>query len=662
MHMRSSVLALALTATITTTASAARPTHATLTVDTRDAPRRILHATLTLPVTPGPLTLRYPKWIPGEHGPTGPIVDVAGVVITAGTTTTATAHSATPIPWHRDDVDLYAFHLDVPASTTSLTIAFDYLAPAERDLYSSGGSTTDDLVALEWNLVVLYPDNVSQHDFIIAPRLILPHNWHYGTALEPTHAAAASASASSDTVDFKPVSLETLVDSPVIAGAHFRTFSLGPASTSTSASASASPDAAPPHTLDVVADSDADLALDPAHLEALKRLVVEAGALFSSRHYARYHFLLTLSDRVAHFGLEHHQSSDNRTRERFFIDHDARLLSSGLLPHEFVHSWNGKFRRPLGLATGGFDKPMKGDLLWVYEGLTSYLGWVLTSRAGLVPADWWRDELAQTAASMDTRSGRKWRPLADTAIGAQLLHRSSPEHQSWRRSSDYYPEGVLLWLDVDVTIRQRSNGAKSLDDFVHAFYGGPNHGAEVKPYTLDDITSTLDSIVANDWRAFFAARVDQVQPHAPLGGITGGGWRLVYTDKPNERIKATGKLNKIEDWSYTLGFTMREDGNVADVIPGTPAAKAGLAPAMKVLGVDGRKLAHESLADAVKLDRGTIELLVTNSDFYKLLTLHYRGSAKNPHLEREAGKPDLLQAIGHPVAAAAAHTSISPAR
>ncbi len=528
-----------------------------------------------------------------------------------------------------------ALRIDVPRGASSVDGSFDYLAPAERDLYSSGGSTTAALLVLEWNLVVLYPDGVSQHDFIIRPRLLLPHNWKHASALE-------SARTSGDTVEFKPVTLETLVDSPVIAGQWLRSFALG---------------GEPAHTLDVVADSEAALTIDPAHLEALKRLVVEAGALFGARHYARYHFLLTLSDKVAHFGLEHHQSSDNRTRERFLIDHDARLLSSGLLPHEFVHSWNGKFRRPLGLATDGFDKPMKGDLLWVYEGLTSYLGWVLTMRSGLVGPDWWHDELAQTAASMDTRAGRAWRPLEDTAVGAQLLHRSSQEWQSWRRAADYYPEGVLLWLDVDVTIRQRSGGAKSLDDFARAFYGGPNKGPEVKPYTLDDVTTTLDGIVANDWRAFFAERVDRVQARAPLGGITGGGWRLVYNDKPNERQKALGKEDKLASYSYSLGFNVRDDGTITDVIPGSPAAKAGLGPAMKLLGVDGRKLGKESIADALKIGRGTIELLVTNSDFYKILRVDYRGGARQPHLEREAGKADLLQTIGRPL-----QTSISPTR
>jgi predicted metalloprotease with PDZ domain len=618
---------LAILATLTGFATAhAAPSRATLTVDARDAPRRILHAQLSLPATAGALTLRYPKWIPGEHGPNGPIVDVAGIVIRA---------NGKPIPWHRDDVDLYALHLEVPSGAATVELSFDYLAPADRELYSSGGSTTANLVALEWNLVVFYPETVSQHDLTITPRLILPHGWKHGSALE-------DARTSGDTVEFKPVTLETLVDSPVIAGAWFRTLPLG---------------GEPAHTLDIVADSETALQIEPAQLDALKRLVAEAGALFGARHYARYHFLLTLSDKVAHFGLEHHQSSDNRTRERFLVDKDARLLSSGLLPHEFVHSWNGKFRRPVGLATDGFDKPMKGDLLWVYEGLTSYLGWVLTMRSGLVTPEWWHDELAQTAASMDTRAGRQWRPLVDTAIGAQLLHRSAGEWQSWRRSSDYYPEGVLVWLDVDVTIRQRSGGAKSLDDFVHAFYGGPNHGAEVKPYTLDDITTTLDGVVANDWRAFFRARIDEVQARAPLGGLAGGGWKLTYSDKANERMRAMGKEDKLESWSYSLGFAMKDDGVVTDVIPGTPAHKAGLGPAMRILGVDGRKLNKEAIADALKLNKGSVELLVSNSDFYKILKIEYRGGPKNPHLEREAGKADLLQAIGHPL-----QTSISPTK
>lgn len=604
--------------------------HATLSVDASEAPRRILHAKLTLPARPGPLTLRYPKWIPGEHGPTGPLADVAGLVIRAG---------GKALAWQRDDVDLYAVRTTVPAGASSVEVSFDYLAPGDRGGYSSGGSTTAQLMALEWNLVVMYPDNVPQAELQVTPRLTLPHGWKWASALE-------AAATHGDSVTFKPVSLEMLVDSPVIAGAFFRAYPLGPGGKE------------PAHELDVVADSEAALQLEPSHLKALERLVVEAGALFGARHYHRYHFLLTLSDKVAHFGLEHHQSSDNRTRERTLIDGDARKLASSLLPHEFVHSWNGKFRRPAGLATGGFDKPMRGDLLWVYEGLTSYLAWVLAGRSGLATPDWSREDLASIADSMETRAGRRWRPLEDTAIAAQVIR--GQNWQSWRRSLDYYPEGVLLWLDVDATIRQRSGGAKSLDDFCRAFFGGPNRGPEVKPYTFDDVVAALDGVVANDWRAFLRARVDAVTPHAPLGGVTTGGWRLAYSDKPNERLGAIAKEEKIELLTDSLGFTMKQDGDVIDVIPGTPAYKAGLGPGMKIVGVDGRKLAHDTLSDALKLGKGKrapLELLVLNGDYYKTLKVDYHGGARHPHLAREAGKPDLLEAITRP-----RQTSMAPTR
>ncbi len=594
----------------------------TLTVDATDAPRRLLHARATIPAPPGPLTLRYPKWIPGEHGPTGPVVDVAGLVIRAG---------GKPLEWRRDEVDLYAVHVTVPAGANSVDVSFDYLAPAERESYSSGGSTTAELVALEWNLVLIYPDGVNQRDLVIAPKLTLPHGWKLGTALE-------TARQSGDTTEFKPVSLETLVDSPVIAGAFFRSWPLGTVDGVV-------------HTLDAVADSEGALAIEPEQLDEFKRLVVEAGLLFGTRHYQRYHFLLTLSDKVAHFGLEHHQSSDNRTRERFLIEEGPRKLSSGLLPHEFVHSWNGKFRRPAGLAVDGFDKPMHGDLLWVYEGLTSYLGWVLAARSGLEAPEWAKEELALTAAQMETRSGRQWRPLEDTALAASIL-RSSPEWGSWRRSLDYYPEGVLLWLDADVTIRALTGGKKSLDDFCRLFHGGANKGAEVKPYTLDDVVSALNTVAPHDWRGFIHARVQAVAPHAPLGGITGGGWKVVYTDKANERAKTASKVDKTESFVFSLGFTLKEDGYVSDVLPNSPAFKAGLGPAMRIIGVDGRKLTHDSLPDALKAhlkDGKPLELLLFNSDYYKTIKIDYRAGEQNPHLARENGKPDVLQQITKPL-------------
>lgn len=622
------ITALLLVVLVPVLARAAESRPITLTVDATEAPRRILHARMAIPAAPGPLTLRYPKWIPGEHGPNGPIADVAGLQLRAG---------GKPLAWRRDDVDMYAFHVTVPPGAGAVDVAFDYLAPVERESFSSGGTTTAQLVALEWNLVVLYPDGVSARALTIAPRLTLPRGWKAGGALEP-------ARVSGDTVEYKPVTLETLVDSPVVAGAWFRSIPLDPGAT-------------PPHFLDVVADGENDLAIEPQHLDAIRRLVAEAGALFGTRHYARYHFLLVLSDHVAHFGLEHHQSSDNRTRERYLIDATERALSSSLLSHEYVHSWNGKFRRPAGLAVDGFDKPMKGELLWIYEGLTQYLGWVLAARSGLQTADWWREELALTAAQMDARAGRSWRPLGDTAVAAQILYHSPSEWQAWRRAVDFYPEGLLLWLDVDIMLRQRSGGAKSLDDFCRAFHGGANRGPEVKPYTLDDVVATLDGVVAYDWRGFFRARIEQATAHPPIDELASAGWRLVLDDKPNQRLAAIAKADKVQSYLWSLGFTLKEDGLVTDVVPGSPAARAGVAPAMKLVAVDGRKLDKETVDDALKLRRAPLELLLLNADYYKTVKLDYKGGARYPHLEREASKPDLLMQIARPL-----QTSISPTR
>jgi predicted metalloprotease with PDZ domain len=626
-------LLLGLTA-VTGTARAAER-RVTLTVDAREAPRRILHVREVIAATPGALTLRYPKWIPGEHGPNGPVVDVAGLHLRAG---------GKSLEWRRDDVDLYALHVTVPAGADSIEAQFDYLAPADRDAYSGAGSTTEMLLGLEWNLVVLYPDNVNQHDLIIAPRLTVPHGWKIGTALE-------SAPPKGDSIEFKPVNLETLVDSPVVAGAFFRSLPLGVVDSV-------------PHVLDVVADSEAALDIDPAALDGFKRLVVEAGLLFGSRHFSRYHFLLVLSNKAHFGGLEHHQSSNNRERERFLIDGMALRLSASLLPHEMVHSWNGKFRRPAGLAVDGFDKPMRGELLWVYEGLTNYLGWVLAARSGLRTPEWAREDLAATAALMATRAGRQWRPLEDTAVGASLFKRGASEWGSWRRGTDYYPEGTLLWLEADATIRARTSGKKSLDDFCRLFYGGPNQGPEVKPYQLDDVVAALQAVSPGDWKAFFHDHVQAVAPAPPLGGIARAGWKLVYDDKKNERLAAVDELDHTDTLLYALGFNMKTEGDergyVVDVLPGSPAAKAGLAPGMRVIGVNGRKLSKESFKDALKLGRSSktpLELLVVNSDYYLTLAVDYHGGARQPHLQADKGAPNLLEQITRPL-----QTSISPAK
>jgi predicted metalloprotease with PDZ domain len=617
--------------------AAAAERRMTLAVDASETPRRILHARAHIPASAGTLTLRYPKWIPGEHGPTGPVVDVAGLVVRGG---------GKPLAWRRDDVDLYAVHVTVPAGVDSIEVQYDYLAPAEREGFSNGSSTTNELLALEWNLVLLYPADVNQRELQVAAKLTVPRGWGVGTALE-------TAKKSGDTIEFKPVSLETLVDSPVVAGAWFRSLPLGTVDGVV-------------HTLDIVADSEAALQIDPGQLDSFKRLVVEAGLLFGARHYARYHFLLSLSNKIAHFGLEHHQSSDNRVRERYLVDEHQRRLAAALLPHEMVHSWNGKFRRPAGLATDGFDKPMKGELLWVYEGLTNYLGWVLASRSGLLTPDWSHEDLAATAALMANRAGRQWRPLEDTAVGASLFDKKMPEWQSWRRSTDYYPEGTLLWLEVDAILRQQSGGKKSIDDFCHAFHGGPNHGAEVKPYTLDDVVATLNGVQAYDWKRFFHDRVQVVAPAPPLGGLTAAGWKLVYDDKPNLRLAAFTEVEKLATFSYSLGFSFKVEGDergyLADVLPGSPAAQAGIGPGMTLVGVNGRKLGKDTLGDALKLGRSgankaPLELLVLNGDYFRSFKVDYHDGARHPHLQAVAGAANLLDAIIKP-----RQTSTSPAK
>ncbi|HEV2064139.1 MAG TPA: M61 family peptidase, partial [Thermoanaerobaculia bacterium] len=432
-------------------APAARPI--VLDVDAREAPRRIFHARLTIPASPGPLTLVYPKWIPGEHGPTGPITDLAGLKLSA---------AGKPLAWRRDDVEMWFFHCTVPAGADSVEVALDYLSPGEAAGFSSGASATSQLTLLSWNQVLLYPKMASTDELTYAASLRLPNGWKFGTALEV-------ARRDGDRVEFQPVSLTSLVDSPVLAGAHMRTVVLT--------------DTEPKHSIQIAADSEAALDMLPEHEQKLRALVAETGALYGARHYRHYDFLLTLSNHTAHFGLEHHESSDDRVAERSLVDADLRKTFAGLLGHEMTHSWNGKYRRPAGLATGNYHDPMKGDLLWVYEGLTTYLGHILTARDGELTPEQFREQLAGIAATMDYQAGRSWRPLSDTAVAAQRLYEARSDWGAWRRGVDFYPESELLWLEADTVIRNESKGRKSLDDFCRAFLGGASGPPRVATYT-----------------------------------------------------------------------------------------------------------------------------------------------------------------------------------
>jgi predicted metalloprotease with PDZ domain len=598
-----------------------------VSVDLSDAPRNIYHTRLTIPAKPGPLTLVYPKWIPGNHRPAGPIANVTGIKMEAAGRTLA---------WQRDSVDMYAFHVDVPAGATELQVSLDTITN-DGSAGASGPSATANTLDLNWNQVVLYPQGASSDEVQVAPSVNLSFPvTNFGTALPLLRSLASGRNVN---VSFKSVSLTTLVDSPLIAGEHYRKIEL------------TKPGETPTHVIDMVSESDAGLAMTPVDEAAYRKLVAETGALFGARHYLDYHFLLTLSDEAGHHGVEHHQSSDNSVGERTLIDPDLHLLAAGLLPHEFTHSWNGKYRRPAGLATRNYQDPMVGDLLWVYEGLTEYLGDVLTARSGLWSPEQYREALAETAANLDHRAGRTWRPLEDTARSVQILRLQGPEWQSWRRGLDYYPEGELIWLEVDAIIRQQSHGQKSLDDFCRLFHGGESGPPKVVPYTFDDVARTLNQVTPYEWATLLHERVNSTKAGAPLGGIERGGWRLIYNDQPNVFIHTGEEIDDYVDASYSLGFVVKKDGELRDVTYGSPAYAAGIGPGMNLVAINGRAWSKDVLRDALRASKGSnqpIELLVENAKFYKTYSIGYHDGIRNPHLERSDGA-DVLGEILHPL-------------
>jgi predicted metalloprotease with PDZ domain len=583
-----------------------------LTVDATRNAQKILHVHEVIPASPGPATFDYPKWIPGEHGPEGPVESVTGLKFEAG---------GKVIPWKRDTIDLFAFHVDVPQGASQVEVSFDFIEP-------DGYSATDKLFVLEWNETLLYPAGPPSAQITVEPTLILPAGFKFGTALP-------LAGQSGDKLSFKPISLELLVDSPVIAGEYYRAIDITP------------PGEQIHHELDLVADSDAALQMSPELQKGMVNLVSEALKLFGTPHYRDYHFLLTLSDHVAHFGLEHHESNDSRLPERTLLGPNAGMSLGMILPHEYVHSWNGKFRRPGDLATPDFDKPMQDDLLWVYEGLTDYLGPMLGARSGLMTPEQYREMLASTAAMLGPgRPGRTWRPLQDTAVmeAAGGMGPRSRGWVNWKRATDYYEEGDLMCLEAATIIHQSTNGQKSIDDFCHLFHGGVNSGPEVKPYTFDDVVAALNQVAPYDWAAFFRNHLDSTSPDMPEAGLENAGWKVEFTDSPAKMPERRLGPSDV----YSVGLQLAEDGEVNDAIYGGPAFKAGIAPGMKVVGVNGRLYTHDRLDDAIaaaKDSTAPIALLVINDDYYFTASVDYHLGARYPHLKRDDSKPDYLDEL-----------------
>ena len=590
-----------------------------LTVDATAAPRKLLRVQEVIPVQPGPLTLYYPKWIPGEHAPDGPISSLSGLKFQA---------AGKVIPWQRDTLDVYAFHLDIPAGVSRLDASYTYIEP-------EGFSASDKLLVLEWNEVILYPAGTPAQQLIYQANLLLPDGWRFGTSL-------AVAAQSANQTSFKPISLDMLVDAPVLAGQYYRAIDITPQGEPIH------------HELDLAADSEAALNLSPENRKQMTALVAESGKLFGARHYREYHFLLALSDHVAHFGLEHHQSNDSRLPERALIEPTSGMSLGGLLAHEFVHSWNGKFRRPADLTTPYYDPPEQTDLLWGYEGLTDYLGPMLAARSGLWTPDQYHEYLASIAAMLGPgRPGRTWRPLVDTATGEPGVGTpgSPAGWLNWRRGTDYYDEGDLLWLEVATILHAQSHGHKSIDDFCQSFHGGPNNGPEVKTYTFEELVAALNSIAPYDWAAFFHARLDSTAPEAPTGGIENAGWKLTFSAQPSTLQGRRGSAGDV----YSIGLQLAPDGRVNDSIVGSPAFEAGVSSGMKVLAVNSRLYTHDLLQDAIKAaQQGSqpIVLLVVDDDYIRTASIDYHGGTRYPHLDRVADRPDYLDDLIKPRAPA----------
>jgi len=613
-------------AAIVTPADTPYPGTIKLLVDVTNITDRIFNVHETIPVKGSEITLLYPEWLPGTHSPSNPVEELAGLVITS---------NGKRIPWVRDRVNMHAFHIDLPPNTATLDINFQFLAPQDP----KRGRISSKFADVTWNSVLLYPAGYFSRSINFDTSIRLPEGWKFACALDVK-------SQNGNSVQFKDTTLNTLIDSPLYAGAYFKRLDLS---------------SGPDNTvfLDVFADKPADLEISPEELQFHKNLVIEAQKLFASHHYAHYDFLFSVSDIVSGKGLEHHQSSEDGSRANYFTDWSAGVGGRALLPHEYTHSWNGKFRRPADLWTPNFNVPMRNDLLWVYEGLTDYYGNVLTARSGMRTLEQSRDEFARIAASFEISPGRTWRSLEDTTNQPIVTaHFTVPETwASWQRSFDYYPESDLVWLDADTKIRELSGGAKSLDDFAKLFFGIDNGSYVTVTYTLEDIVNALNTVQPYDWAAFFRTRVYEVHPEVPEDGIIQGGYRLVYNDNEPDWLKKSESVRGAS-FATSLGFSLKSEtgggdshGGLDQVWWDSPAFKAGITPDMQLQAVNDQKFTPAVLREAVlaaEHGKEPIKLLLKRGDEFVTISLDYHGGLRIPHLERVEKTPDRLDAIFAP--------------
>jgi len=592
-----------------------------LKVDATNTAQQIFRVRESIPAQPGKLTLLYPQWVVGNHGPSGTLSQFAGLKVFA---------NGKQIDWVRDTVNVYAFHIEVPQGASSVEVEFQYLSPTEA---AQGRTTmTNDILGVQWQSVTLYPAGYDSRKITMQANLTVPKDWQYGTALE-------TAQRSGDEIAFKPLDPEAMMDSPLFAGRYFRRIDLDPG-------------ARVPVHLNVVADSADQLEATPEQIAPHRAMVQQAYKLFNSQHYKHYDFLFAISDEFGGIGREHHQSSENGVKLGYFTDWSKHEARRELLPHEFTHSWNGKFRRPADQNVPNFNTPLQNSLLWVYEGQTQYWGAVLAARSGLIKTEHTRDLLAATAARYDNVKGREWRAVQDTTNDPIVNGRRPQGWNNWQRAEDYYSEGELIWLDADTLIREMSGDKRSLNDFARRFFGVDDGVNVAKHYTFEDVVRELNAVQPYDWATFLRSRLDGHGPRAPLDGLARAGWKLVYTEKPTDFLKAQEEQSKSANFQYSLGFSVGAEGKLEAFQWDGLGFKAGLSGGSTLVAVNGRAYKPEVLRAAItasKTSKDPINLLVKKGNLYQTYAFDYHEGLKYPRLERISGTPDRLEAILQPL-------------
>jgi predicted metalloprotease with PDZ domain len=583
-----------------------------LRVDATDIDRRIFQVIETIPVpAAGVMTLFFPKWLPGYHSPRSPLELLAGLVIKAGDLM---------LPWRRDPVEVYAFHIVVPQGAETVEARFQFLSPTTD---SQGDvAVTPQTMNLHWNTVVLYPAGYYSRRIMVEPTVTVPAGWTLACALD-------QASSDGQTTTFKPIPLDRLVDSPMFAGRHFTSVDL---------------DDGGAVRMNLFGDRADQIEATDEQLAPHRALVAEADALFGARHFDHYDFLVATSEQLGGGGVERHRSAEIVVPADYFTQWDKNLPKRSVFAHEYVHSWNGKYRRGADSWTPSFELPIRNSLMWVYEGQTQYWGEVLAARSGLMPLDLTLQSLASTAAKYANREGGIWRPMSDTTRDPVIAGRSPQPWPCWQRSEDYYSEGALMWLDIDTLIRELTGDRRSLDTFARAFFGMNPGEMETSLYSFEDVVRTLEDIAPNDWEAFLIDRLESREVGVSLGGLKRGGYRLVYRDTPSDWDVQEDNLSNMISLRYSVGLTVATSGIIQEVIWEFPGYHAGLTAGAQIVAVNGRDFATEELTHAVgeTANGRPVELVIQRAGETQSVTIDYAGGHRYPHLERiEDARPRL---------------------